>query len=162
MGRRLARLLTDEQWAVLELLFPEPKRRPDGRGRPPAPNRDCFEGILWVLRTGARWKDLPPPYPSGVTCWRRLRAWEEQGVRQDAWQALVGMLNERQRVDWEETFVDATFMAAKKGATQLASRSAERARNAWFCSAARVFLWESPLQRRRKAERRSSSRRSRK
>jgi len=68
--------LNDRQWALMEYFFPEPKRRRDRRGRPWASNRECVEGILWVLRTGARWRDLPPEYPSGPTCWRRLRQWD--------------------------------------------------------------------------------------
>jgi transposase len=66
-------LLSEAQWSVLAPLFPEPKRRKDGRGRPWATNKSCLLGILWVLRTGARWRDLPDEYPDGSTCWRRLR-----------------------------------------------------------------------------------------
>jgi hypothetical protein len=58
MKKRQA-LLSEEQWAVLIPLFPEPRRRKDGRGRPWASNRACLQGILWILRTGARWRDLP-------------------------------------------------------------------------------------------------------
>jgi transposase len=76
-------LLSEEQWKILEPLFPEPKRRKDGRGRPWASNRECLQGILWVLRTGARWRDLPEEFPDGSTCWRRLRGWEEQSVWSD-------------------------------------------------------------------------------
>ncbi|MCB0322840.1 MAG: transposase, partial [Bdellovibrionales bacterium] len=71
-----ARDLTDEQWDKISKYFPEPKRA-IGAGRKPIGNRDCFEGILWVLRSGARWQDLPKNYPSPSTCWRRLRDWEE-------------------------------------------------------------------------------------
>ena len=72
--------LRGRQRELIEHLFPEPKRRRDGRGRSWASNRQCVEGILWVLRTGARWRDLPAGYPSGVTCWRRLRRWEDEGA----------------------------------------------------------------------------------
>ena len=50
--------LTDEQWAKVEKLLPKRKPNPKG-GRKPTSDRDCFEGVLWVLRSGARWKDLP-------------------------------------------------------------------------------------------------------
>ena len=53
------KLLIDEQWQLIEPLLPEPKRRRDNRGRPWAPNRPCFEGILWMLQTGAAWRFLP-------------------------------------------------------------------------------------------------------
>ena len=58
------KLLTDEQWELIELLFPKRKRRVDGRGRPLASNRACFEGLLWILQTGAAWRFLPDEYPS--------------------------------------------------------------------------------------------------
>ena len=67
--------LTDAQWALVEPHLP--KRKPSAKGgRPPADDRACFEGVLWILRTGARWKDLPKEYPSPATCWRRLAQWE--------------------------------------------------------------------------------------
>jgi len=50
------------------------------RGRPRANDRKVLEGILWILRSGARWQDLPEEFPSPVTCWRRLWDWEEQQV----------------------------------------------------------------------------------
>jgi transposase len=55
--------VTDEQWAVLEPLIPEDEREPGGRGRPWRPARDVFNSILWILKTGARWQDLPAGYP---------------------------------------------------------------------------------------------------
>jgi transposase len=60
--------LTDGQWLVIEDLFPHPVMTPRG-GRPRVPPRDCLEGILWMLRTGARRKDLPNIFPSPATCW---------------------------------------------------------------------------------------------
>jgi transposase len=64
--------LTEKQWAKLASLLPEEKRRDDGKGRPPADKRQVINGILWVLRTGAPWKDLPERYPSRSTCHRWL------------------------------------------------------------------------------------------
>ena len=60
--RQLERV-TDEQWALIEPHLPKHKPGKKG-GRPRAPDRACFEGILWILRTGARWRDLPDEYPS--------------------------------------------------------------------------------------------------
>ena len=58
-----ARELTDLQWAILDALIPEPPLRKDGRGRPWKGCRSVLNGILWVLRTGAPWADLPERYP---------------------------------------------------------------------------------------------------
>src|SRR5712692_4402394 len=73
------RALTDAQWERVRPHLPREKHRPQG-GRPRADPRRCFEGILWVLWTGAPWSELPPRYGSATTCWRRLRQWEETGV----------------------------------------------------------------------------------
>jgi len=158
MARDL-RLITDEQWKIIEPLLPEPKASPKG-GPKPIANRPCFEGILWVLRSGARWKDLPERYPSPSTCWRRLRDWEAQGVWLKAWRALLAQIDARQALDWEECFTDASFSPAKKGATQLGKPSVERVQSGWWWQTARVFLWECPWRRHRPPKSSSSSRRS--
>lgn len=142
-------LLSEAQWLVLAPLFPEPKRRRDGRGRPWASNRACFEGILWVLRTGARWRDLPEGYPDGSTCWRRLRRWEEQGVWLRAWRKLLAQMDQCRLLDWEEAFLDATFVSAKKGASESARRVAGKVRSAWWWSTAAAYLSERNLRPRR-------------
>lgn len=107
--------LTDEQWFLIEDLFPHEPPSEWG-GRPSVPPRLCLEGVLWVLRSGARWKDLPIHFPSPSTCWRRLKEWTESGVFQKAWARLLGKLDGLNQIDWEETFADGTFSPAKKGA----------------------------------------------
>lgn len=138
--------LTDKQWAKLAPLLPETKPSPRG-GRRPIPNRPCFEGILWVLRSGARWKDLPQRFPSPSTCWRRLRDWEEQGVWLKVWRAFLAELDVKHRLRWYEVFADGTFAPAKKGAPASARPNAERVRSLWWWQTARVFLWECTLPR---------------
>ena len=142
-------LLSEQQWPLLAPLFPEPRRRNDGRGRPWASNRACLLGILWVLRTGARWRDLPEEYPDGSTCWRRLRMWEEQGVWLRAWWKLLGQMDQRGLLDWEEAFLDATFVTAKKGAPESARPVVGKVRSAWWWSPAAAFLSERNLRPRR-------------
>ena len=136
------RELTDEQWERIAPHLPEPRRSPKG-GPTPKPNRDCFEGILWVLRTGARWKDVPDCFPSGPTCWRRLRDWDAAGAWEAAWRAFVSELAEHDRGLWEAVFADAMFVPAKKGAIASGKPSAARERS-WWWAAAKVFLWHSP------------------
>jgi len=134
--------LTDRQWKKVEPLLPKPPKSKKG-GRPWADNRKVFEGILWVLRTGAPWADLPKEYPSPSTCWRRLRDWEEQDVWLTIWRAFLAELDEKGQLDWSEAFIDGSFAPAKKGATASARPSGARARSGWWWLTAKVFLWET-------------------
>lgn len=136
------RQLTEAQWAKIEPLLPKPKRSPKG-GRKPIENRPVLEGILWMLRTGARWKDLPEEFPSPSTCWRRLREWEEEGVWLRVWRAFLAELDQKGQLDWSETFADGSFAPAKKGAPGSVRPNAARARSGWWWSTAKVFLWET-------------------
>ena len=142
MSKKRFELLSDAQWELIAPLLPEPRRRQDKRGRPWASNRGCFEGILWVLQTGAAWRFLPDKYPSPATCWRRLKLWEEQGVWLEAWRALLGALDGEGLLKWEETFLDGSFAPAKKGAPQSEKPSAARERSGWYWSTVAVFGWE--------------------
>jgi transposase len=151
-------LLTDEQWEKIAPLLPALPRSERG-GRPWADHRRVLEGILWVLKTGARWRDLPAEYPSPSTCWRRLRHWEEEDVWLSVWRAFLAELDDQGQLDWEETFADATFVPAKKGAPPSGKLRGGRAQSFWWWSTARVFLWEATLPRRRPRKSRSSKRR---
>jgi transposase len=111
--------LNDSQWLLIADLFPDPPVSRKG-GRPRVKPRPCLEGILWVLRSGARWKDLPERYPSSSTCWRRLRAWVDAKIFLVAWQRLLGKLDGFRSINWEEAIGDGTFSPAKRGAPRLA------------------------------------------
>ena len=107
--------LTDEQWDVLEPLIPIPTRRVDGKGRPWREPRDILNGILWILRTGAPWHDLPKRYPPYQTCHRRFQQWVKEGVLSGILETLAEDLKERGGLDLSECFIDGTFVVAKKG-----------------------------------------------
>ena len=124
--RQTRRVLTDEHWERIKHHLPAAAASPKG-GRPRADDRACLEGILWLLRTGARWCDIPVDLPSGSTCWRRLREWAGEGVLAAIQAELVGELAELGRLDLDEVLADATFVRAKKGATTSARPSAVRA-----------------------------------
>ena len=150
--------LTDSQWQKIEILLPKLRRSRKG-GRPWIDNRRVFEGILWVLRTGAPWCDLPKQYPSSSTCWRRLKLWEEKGVWLGIWRAFLAELDERGQLDWSEAFADGSFAPAKKGAKESGKPSGARARSGWWWSTAKVFLWETTWRVRPRRRSRSSKRR---
>jgi transposase len=105
--------LTDERWLLINDLFPESPVGPKG-GRPVVASRLCVEGILWLLRSGARWKDMPAHFPSATTCWRRHRDWTRSGAWEKAWARLVRRLDREGRVDREESWWGGTDSSAKK------------------------------------------------
>ena len=78
-----------------------------------------FEGIIWLLRSGARWNDLPDRYPSASICWPRLQQWEEQSVWLKIWPKFLSELDQQGQLDWAETFAAGSFTGAKKGAQAL-------------------------------------------
>jgi transposase len=113
-----ARDLTDAQWDVLDDLIPQPITRTDGRGRPWKERRAVLNGVLWVLRTGAPWADVPERYPSYQTRHRRFQQWVRSGVMKGVLEALALDLKIRGALDVEEAFIDGSFAPAKKGATR--------------------------------------------
>ncbi len=116
--------LTDAQWQVLELLLPLQK---SGRGRPPADNRKCLNGILYVLKTGCAWADLPKEYGSPSTCWRRFDEWSQAGVWDSVWRTLLSTLDREDKIEWAAAFLDGSFVPSKKGAMELGAPRSEKA-----------------------------------
>ena len=133
--------LTDEQWDKIKPLLPKENRT----GRPRCDDRTVIEGILWVLKTGARWRDLPPQYPSPSTCWRRLKSWEEEEIWLNIWRRFLGEIDQKESLDWSESFIDGSFAPAKKGAIVSEKPKRAKAQSGWWWSTARVFLWEANL-----------------
>ena len=131
--------LTEKQWEVIKHLFPKPAKR----GRKPHLPRPVLNGILWILRTGAPWKDLPSSYPPYQTCHRRFQDWNRKGVFKKVMQALAKDLEERGEIDVTESFIDGTFVPAKKGGLPWVKPNGAKARNSWPLQTALVFL--SPL-----------------
>ena len=135
------RAVTDKQWKLIAAQLP--KRKPDKRGgRPPLSDRQCFEGILWILWTGAPWSELPDRYGSQSAVHRRLSEWAEGEVLLNLGRAFLDQLNDARRIRWNECFVDGMFVTAKKGATVWARPNAARGRSLWFWQMARVLRSE--------------------
>ena len=113
--------IDDELWAVIEPLLPAPKpRRFRYPGRKPIDNRRALAGIVFVLRTGIGWEDLPQEMGcgSGMTCWRRLRDWEAAGVWQRLHEVLLARLQGADQIDWSRAVVDSAPLRALKGGTK--------------------------------------------
>ena len=84
-------------------------------------------------------KRLPYIYQWASTCWRRLQDWADEDVLEEAWRVLLGELDQRGRLVWEECFADATFIPAKKGGPASARRSGEKGRSWWWWRMARAY-----------------------
>ena len=133
-------LVSDDLWAEIEPLLPVPREYPKG-GRPPVGNREALTGILFVLRSGIPWEMLPQEMGcgSGMTCWRRLRDWQQAGVWHRLHQTLLHRLGTRDVIDWSRASVDSATVRAK-GAAKRPARirriAANRARSAtWWWTA---------------------------
>jgi transposase len=111
-------LLPDGLWAKVEPLIPPPKlRRFRFPGRKPVDNRKALTGILFVLKTGIPWEDLPQEMGcgSGMTCWRRLRDWHQAGVWDRLLDVLLADLHRADRIDWSRAAIDASLTRAFGG-----------------------------------------------
>src|SRR4051794_38649428 len=108
--------LTDQQWTVIEKLIPKKKSR---RGRPQADPRKTLNGIIYVLKTGCAWADMPRKYGAYTTCWRRLKECQRTGIWERIWRKLLQMLDEQGRLDWSTGFLDGSFVAAKRGGDEV-------------------------------------------
>lgn len=107
--------IDDELWAVIEPLLSPPKaRRLRFAGRLPLSDRQVLEGIVFVLRTGIRWSALPQELScgSGRSCWRRLDAWQQAGVRDRLHQTLLSRLRAAEAIDWSRCIVDSSSIRA--------------------------------------------------
>jgi transposase len=109
-------ILDEALWAVLELLLPPDPPRPHG-GRPRVPHRQVLTGILFVLRSGIPWELLPKELGcgSGMTCWRRLRDWQAQGVWRRIHHELLKWLSQIGHLDWSRASLDSGSVPAKRG-----------------------------------------------
>ena len=116
----------DRLWERVRPLRPPPAPKPKG-GRPRADDRACFDGIVFVLRNGLRWEDVPERFPSGPTCWRRHAEWTGDGVWEGVWRAVLDERAEAGVLDPSELALDCTFAPAQKGATRSASPGSARA-----------------------------------
>ena len=136
--------LTDKQWERIQGLIAEPVVRADGKGRPWRDKRQVLEGILWILRTGAPWKDLPRRFPPYQTCHRRFQHWQADGTLRKVVEALALDLQQRGGLDMSECFIDGTFCLAKKGGALWAKLKEAKAPRSWQSQTLLVLFYLSP------------------
>ena len=132
-------LVSDDLWAAIEPLLPSEPPKPKG-GRPRCDDRAALAGIVFVLRSGIPWEMLPRELGcSGMTCWRRLRDWQEAGVWTGLRRVLLERLSDAGQLDWSRAALDSATVAAKRGAPRPARTqriAANRARSATLWSTA--------------------------
>ncbi len=109
--------LTDAQWARLQPLLP-PQRRGKGTtgGRPSLDHRPIINGILWILRTGAPWGDLPAHYGKRSTVSTRYSRWIKQGIWDRIYDTVKAQADAAGNLDWDLHHVDATVIRAHQHA----------------------------------------------
>jgi len=131
--------LTVKHWQVVAALFAEDDRIGKA-GRRPVPARDVLNGVQWILKTGARWNDLPRDYPPYQTRHRRFQIWVEERTIVRALQVLADDLREQGKIELSEAFIDGTFASAKKKEVfWLAQRSAEKRPSSWPLQMLTIF-----------------------
>jgi transposase len=110
-------LVTDDLWVLIEPLIPRHVPSPKG-GAPPIADRAALAGILFVLKTGIPWEYLPQEMGCGcgMTCWRRLRDWQQAGVWDRLHRVLLARLRGAERIDWSRAVVDSASLRAVGGA----------------------------------------------
>jgi transposase len=131
--------VSDELWALVAPLLPPEPPKPKG-GRPRVPDRAALTGIIFVLKSGIPWELLPPEMGcgSGVTCWRRLRDWQEAGVWDRLHRELLDRLGEADQIDWSRASLDSASMAANRGVS-----SPARIQRIAANRAASAILWST-------------------
>jgi transposase len=132
--------ITDQLWDRIAPLLPVPARRYRYPGRRRIDDRRCLDGILYVLATGICWEQLPQQlgYPSGMTCWRRLRDWNAAGVFDGLHRLLLAELRQADQLDWSRAVIDASHVRALKGGrprAQVRSTAPERAASTTWSAA---------------------------
>src|SRR4051794_30253249 len=122
--------LSNGLWRRLEPLLPEQRknRHVQYAGRKPASHRRVVNGILFVLRTGIPWRVLPATrdFPSGITCWRRLRRWHKAGVWQRLFESLLAELQRTHQIDWYRALVDSASLRAPGGGKKTGPNPTDR------------------------------------
>jgi transposase len=109
-------LVPDGLWNLIEPLLPIPSPKPQG-GRPRLTDRACLAGIIFVLRSGIPWRMLPQRLGcgSGMSCWRRLRDWQQDGIWDLIHFVLLDWLSRDGQIDWSRAVVDSCSVRAVFG-----------------------------------------------
>jgi transposase len=122
-------LLPDELWALIQPLLPPHPARPRG-GRPPLDDRKVLTGILFILKTGLPWEDLPQEMGCGcgMTGWNRLQAWQAAGIWDKIHQVLLARLRHADRIDFSRFIPDGSHVRAVGGGDETGPSPVDRSK----------------------------------
>jgi transposase len=132
--------ISNAQWEIISKLLPESKSAVGKKRRPAQDKRQVLNGIIWICRTGAEWKELPDKYPPYQTCHRYLQQWVESGVWDKVLWEIAKDLKSRGKLDITECFIGGTFASAKKGGLILKKLKRVRGPRSWQLLTLLVFL----------------------
>lgn len=123
-------LVNDELWSIVEPLLPAAKeRRFKYPGRRPVDNRVALSAILFVLKTGIPWEDVPHEMGCcGMTAWKKLHEWQEAGVWQKLHHVLLERLHQAHKLDWERVSIDSSYVRAVRGGQDTGPNPTDRAK----------------------------------
>jgi transposase len=106
--------LTDEQWELIQPILPV--QRQGGKGRPPREQREMLNGMMWIVRTGAPWRDLPERFGPWQTVYHYFNAWRKEGVFDRILEALQIRLDAKGCIDWDLWCIDGSSIRASRAA----------------------------------------------
>ncbi len=112
--------LTDPQWRAVEALLPKPHHM----GRPPRDAREMLEAMLWLVRVGAPWRDLPDGYGPWQTVYHRFSQWRDDGTFDRIVKRLQVLLGDAGKIDWELWCIDGTSVRAARCASGAGKKGA--------------------------------------
>ncbi len=120
--------VTDAEWKAIRRLLP--KERTGKPGRPWACHRVVLSGILWILATGAPWRDLPPQFGKWQTIYKRFRQWSVSGLWQRIWSELVNKLRRDKQLGFLIWMVDGSIVRAHHASVGGSRKSRNATQNA--------------------------------
>ena len=129
MPGTVSKWLPDDLWERVHPLLPKPRRRRSRYpGRKPLHDRAVLPGIIFVLRTGIPWREMPAELGcgSGMTCLRRLKRWHRNGVFQKLYEVLLAELHGADKLDWSRALVDSATTKASSGGEQTGPNPTDR------------------------------------
>jgi transposase len=126
----MSKIVSDELWAIIEPLLPPIKeRRFRYPGRKPVDNRVALSAILFVLKSGIAWEDVPQELGCcGMTAWKKLHEWQQAGVWLELHHVLLGKLQQSDKIDWSRALIDSASVRATQGGEATGKNPTDRAK----------------------------------